>query len=139
MDAVVTLADVRTSTTRNGNVRYVATDDSGQEYSTFREEIGEQARRLAGQRVRIAYHEDRRGQYANVYLDKVEPAQPEPEPAGGARPEPADAAWRTAVEAAPWLVGEPTGEVPPDELYRKLKPFEERVAADIEEERQRGA
>jgi hypothetical protein len=141
MDAVVTLAEVRTSTTRNGNVRYVARDEAGQEYTTFREDIGERARRLAGQRVRIAYHEDRRGQYANVYLDKVEPAQPEPEPGpdGCARPEPADAAWRTAVEAAPWLVGEPTGEVPADELYRKLKPFEERVAADIEDGRQPGA
>jgi hypothetical protein len=43
------------------------------------------------------------------------------------------------VEAAPWLAGEPTGEVPPDELYRKLKPFEERVAADIEDDRRRDA
>jgi hypothetical protein len=40
------------------------------------------------------------------------------------------------VEAAPWLVGEsePQEEVPPDELYEKLKPFKERVADDIKEE-----
>ena len=39
----------------------------------------------------------------------------------------------TAVDAAPWLVGEsdPHEAVPPDELYDKLKPFKERVAEDI--------
>ena len=42
-----------------------------------------------------------------------------------------EAAWRTAVEAAPWLVGEPEKAVDPDELYEKLKPFEQRVADDI--------
>jgi hypothetical protein len=46
---------------------------------------------------------------------------------------PEEAAWRTAVDAAPWLVGEsdPHEAVPPDELYDKLKPFKERVADDI--------
>ena len=46
-----------------------------------------------------------------------------------------EAAWRTGVEAAPWLVGEsePQEEVPPDQLYEKLKPFKERVAEDIRE------
>ena len=48
------------------------------------------------------------------------------------RIDPQEAAWRAAVDAAPWLVGEPGKEVGPDELYEKLKPFEERVAADIE-------
>jgi len=37
------------------------------------------------------------------------------------------------VEAAPWLVGEPGDTVPPEELYGKLKPFEEKVADDIEQ------
>jgi hypothetical protein len=46
--------------------------------------------------------------------------------------DPQEAAWRTAVEAAPWLVGKPGQAVPPDELHEKLKPFEERVAKDIE-------
>jgi hypothetical protein len=32
-------------------------------------------------------------------------------------------------------VGKPEGEVDPQELYEKLKPFEERVAADIEDGR----
>jgi hypothetical protein len=43
-----------------------------------------------------------------------------------------EAAWRTAVEATPWLVGsEPGDEVTPDQLYEKLKPFKDRVADDI--------
>jgi hypothetical protein len=80
--------------------------------------------------VRITYHEEQRDRYTNVYLDGVEPA---PEAgAGSADTDPQEAAWRTAVDAAPWLVGEPGKEVGPDELYEKLKPFEERVAADIE-------
>ena len=45
------------------------------------------------------------------------------------------AAWRTAVEAAPWLVGEsePHEEVPPEELYEKLRPFKDKVAEDIKD------
>jgi hypothetical protein len=31
------------------------------------------------------------------------------------------------------MVGEPRSEMAADELYEKLKPFEERVASDIEE------
>jgi hypothetical protein len=95
--------------------------------------------RLEGQRARIEYHESQRGQYTNVYLDKVEPAPSEPG-GGGDDTHPHEAAWRTAVEAAPRLVGEsePHEEVPPEELYDKLKPFKERVAEDIKEERDRG-
>jgi hypothetical protein len=70
-----------------------------------------------------------------VYLDKVGPAPEEPS-AAGAGTDPDEAAWRTAVEAAPWLVGEsePQEEVPPEELYDKLRPFKERVAEDIKGE-----
>jgi hypothetical protein len=132
VDAVVTLDEVRTFETSRGNTRYVVRDTDGNEYTTFREAIGERAQGLQGQRVRIEFHENQRGQYKNVYLDKVEPAPSEEEAAGGDADE---AAWRTAVEAAPWLVGEsePQEEVPPDELYEKLKPFKERVAEDIRE------
>jgi hypothetical protein len=130
MDSVVTIADVRTFDTRGGNTRYVVRDEDGNEYTTFREAIGNRAKELEGSRVRIEYHEEQRGQYHNVYLDKVEPA---PESAGDGDTDPEEAAWRTAVDAAPWLVGEsePHEEVPPDELYDKLKPFKERVAEDI--------
>jgi hypothetical protein len=132
MDAVVTLDEVRTFDTRGGNVRYVVRDQAGNEYTTFREAIGKRAQQLEGSRARIAYHEEQSNRYRNVYLDKVEPA-PDSEASGDTDPE--EAAWRTAVDAAPWLVGEsePHEEVPPDELYDKLKPFKERVADDIKE------
>jgi hypothetical protein len=142
MDVISVLRDVRSFDTNSGNVRYVARDTDGNEYTTFREDIGERAKQLQGQRVRISYHETQRGRYTNVYLDKLEPA-PSPESPAGPAAAPADgdtdvqeAAWRTAVEAAPWLVGKPGQEVAPEELYEKLKPFEERVAEDIETSRE---
>jgi hypothetical protein len=138
MERIVTIADVRTFETRGGNVRYVVRDADGNEYTTFREGIGQAARAFEGRRVRIEFHEEERGQYTNVYLDKVEPVPAEDGRGGGDRADtdPSEAAWRTAVDAAPWLVGEsePHEEVPPDELYDKLKPFKERVARDIEED-----
>lgn len=134
MEAVVDIDRVMTFETRTGTTRFVLRDSDGNEYTTFRESIGADAKRLEGKRARIEYHEAKRGEYTNVYLDKVEPA---PADASGDDTEPDEAAWRTAVEAAPWLVGEsePHEEVPPDELYEKLKPFKERVAEDIKEER----
>jgi hypothetical protein len=131
MEKVVTIDSVRTFDTRGGNTRFVVKDADGDEYTTFREAIGERAAQLEGQRVRIEFHENQRGQYTNVYLDKVEPAPEEPKEGDGSDPD--EVAWRTAVEAAPWLVGEsePQEEVPPEELYDKLKPFKERVAEDI--------
>jgi hypothetical protein len=76
MEVVSTLIEVRAEPTRGGNARYVAKDADGREYTTFREEIGEHARRLAGRVVRITFHEERRSHYANVYLDEIalEPA-----------------------------------------------------------------
>jgi hypothetical protein len=127
MDATTTIDEVRTSETRGGNTRYVVRDAEGKEYTTFREAIGEAAMRLEGTRVRI-------------YLDKVE-ALAEPaadDGAGGARAgqtdtDPEEVAWRTAVEAAPWLVGEsdPHAKTAPEELYETLKPFKDKVAEDI--------
>ena len=134
MEAVVHLDEVRDVETRGGNVRYVVRDREGNEYTTFREQIGKRARELEGQTARIEFHEQQRGQYTNVYLDKVEPAPENDSTAGGSDPD--EAGWRTAVEAAPWLVGEsePHEEVPPEELYDKLKPFKERVAEDIRDD-----
>jgi hypothetical protein len=131
MDAVVRIAAVEAVKTKSGTIRFVVRDTDGNEYTTFRESIGERAQQLEGKRVRVEYHEQQRGQYTNVYLDKVEPAPPEA--GGGDDSDPEEAAWRTAVDAAPWLVGEsdPDEAVPPDELYEKLKPFKERVAEDI--------
>jgi hypothetical protein len=44
MESVTTIADVRTSETRGGNVRYAVRDADGNEYTTFREAIGEKER-----------------------------------------------------------------------------------------------
>src|SRR5438128_329113 len=102
MEVVSRLEDVRVVQTRGGNTRYVARDAEGNEYTTFREAIGKRAEELQGTRVRITYHEEQRGNFNNVYLDKLEPVGSEP-----ADTDAQEAAWRTAVEAAPWLVGEP--------------------------------
>ena len=48
--------------------------------------------------------------------------------------DPEEVGWRTAVEAAPYLVGEQPGQVDSDELFDKLKPFKDRVAEDIRDD-----
>jgi hypothetical protein len=133
MEAVTTIADVRTFETRGGNQRYVVRDADDNEYTTFRETIGEQARELEGRRVRLEYHQEKRGQYTNVYLDKVEPLAEEGDDTAASDTDAEEAAWRTAVEAAPWLVGDsdPHAKTGPEELYETLKPFKDRVAEDI--------
>jgi hypothetical protein len=132
MKKEVTLERVEAVETKSGNVRFVVRDEDGNEYTTFREQIGDLAKRLRGRRARIEFHETQRGNYTNVYLDKVEPLD-EPADGGHGDTDPQEAAWRTAVDAAPWLVGDAdtSGEVSPDELYEKLKPFKDRVARDI--------
>jgi hypothetical protein len=133
MEAEIFVADVREFETKGGNTRYVVRDSDGDEYTTFREAIGRAALEAKGKRARIEYHEQQRGQYTNVYLDKIEPLAGHH---GDEDTDPEEAGWRTAVDAAPWLVGdsEATEEVPPDELFEKLKPFKDRVAEDIRED-----
>jgi hypothetical protein len=133
MEAEIFVTDVREFETKGGNTRYVVRDSDGDEYTTFREAIGRAALEAKGKRARIEYHEQQRGQYTNVYLDKIEPLAGDH---GDEDTDPEEAGWRTAVDAAPWLVGdsEATEEVPPDELFEKLKPFKDRVAEDIRED-----
>ena len=133
MDATVTVRDVKALKTRSGTVRFVLVDDAGKEYTTFRPEIGDQARRALGRRARIEFHEQQRGGFTNVYLDAVEPAGEEP--AEGAEHEADEVAWKTAVDAAPWLLGgtPPKEGVEPEELFERLQPFKELVAEDIEQ------
>ena len=135
MDDVVQVAAVEEHPTRSGARRFVVRDDRGKEYTTFRERIGEAAAGLEGRRVRIEYHEEERGRFTSVYLDKIEPA---PEPPGGGAGEGGgrdadEVAWRTAVEAAPYLLSDADrkGEVAPEDLYERLEPFKELVAEDI--------
>jgi hypothetical protein len=134
MEKEIRVADVRTFETSGGNTRFVVRDADGGEYTTFREAIGEAALRAKGSRARIEYHEQQRGQYTNVYLDAIEPLGDAD--GGGEDTDPEEAGWRTAVEAAPWLVGsdDTEKEVEPDEMFEKLKPFKDRVAEDIREQ-----
>ena len=131
MEATVRVADVRTFQTKSGNTRFVLRDESGKEYTTFREEIGQAAVAAQGSTARIEYHETQRDGFQNVYLDAVEPL---PDEVAAAGDESADeVAWKTAVESAPWLLGStpPEREVSPEELFEKLQPFKELVADDI--------
>jgi hypothetical protein len=139
MDKEVHVAEVKAFKTRSGNTRFVLRDDDGNEYSTFREAIARQALAVEGGRARIEYHEEQRNGFTNVYLDKVEPLEvDEGGPAGHDR-ETEEAAWRTAVDAAPWLVGDkPKQSVPPKRFFEKLKPFKELVAEDIKDDEDAG-
>jgi hypothetical protein len=62
VEVVSTLQELRQISTRDGHTRYVARDDDGNEYTTFREAIGERAKQLQGTRVRITFHEEQGGQ-----------------------------------------------------------------------------
>jgi hypothetical protein len=132
MEADVHVDAVQRSETRNGNTRWVVRDRDGDEYTTFREHIGEEAERFRGRRAHIEFHEDRRGNFRNVYLDAIRAAEPAEEQTGGDS-DPDEVAWNTAIEAAPWLLGtsEPKKALDADELYEKLEPFKQRVSDDI--------
>jgi hypothetical protein len=132
VDKTVHVAEVRTFTTRSGNTRFVLRDTEGNEFTTFREEIGRAALAAQGGRARIEYHEEQRDGFRNVYLDAVEALEPEPADDGESVDE---VAWKTAVESAPWLLGStpPEREVPPEELFEKLQPFKQLVADDIKD------
>lgn len=119
---------------RSGATRYVVRDEDGNEYTTFRPQIGQEAMRFEGRRAVLDFHEEERRGFRNVYLDAIKPAQTSQLTEGEGDHRHADeSAWNTALEAAPWIVGtrEPHEPVPPDELYERLHPFKELVADDI--------
>ena len=130
-EAEVRVRDVKAFKTKSGNTRFVLVDDRDNEYSTFKEQIAAKLPGLEGKRARIKFHEQQRDGFTNVYLDAVEPLD---EPASGESGEADEVAWKTAIEAAPYLLDADAveREVPPDELFRKLQPFKELVAEDIE-------
>ena len=131
-DAVVTVAEVRAFKTQSGNTRFVLRDEGGREYTTFREQIARDAVAAEGRKARITFHEQQRGNFTNVYLDAVEPLEEPGEAANAPSEAVEEVAWKTAVDAAPWLLGgEPEEAVPPEELFERLQPFKERVADDI--------
>ena len=132
-EATVNVAGVKAFKTRSGNTRFVLEDEAGREYTTFREEIARDALAAEGKRARVTFHEQQRGQFTNTYLDSVELLGSEADTdTREERDAVEEVAWKTAIEAAPWLVGdEPEEPVSPDELFERLQPFKERVADDI--------
>ena len=133
MEKTVRVSEVRTFQTKSGNTRFVLRDEDGNEFTTFREEIGRAAFGAQGGRARIEYHEAQRDGFRNVYLDAVEPL--EAEAVDGDDESADEVAWKTAVESAPWLLGStpPEREVPAEELFEKLQPFKQLVADDIKD------
>jgi hypothetical protein len=129
-EAVVKVAEVKAFKTQSGNTRFVLRDDAGNEYTTFRDQIARDAVAAEGRRARISFHEQQRGNFTNVYLDRVQLLEAEEDEGSSEAVE--EVAWKTAVDAAPWLLGgEPEEAVPPEELFERLQPFKERVADDI--------
>jgi hypothetical protein len=133
MEKTARIQEVQTFQTKSGNTRFVARDEDGDEYTTFREEIGRSALAAQGRRARLEYHEEQRNGFRNVYLDSVDPLADEGGDEGDERVD--EVAWKTAVDSAPWLLGStpPEREVPPEELFEKLQPFKELVAEDIKD------
>jgi hypothetical protein len=134
-EKTVRVEEVKAFKTQSGNTRFVLRADDGEEYSTFKEGIAKQAIAAEGKRASITFHEQERNGFTNVYLDKVQvlddPAADEADPGEHAE----EVAWKTAVDAAPWLLGEaPAGGVDPDEAFEKLQQFKERVADDIRDD-----
>jgi hypothetical protein len=135
-DATVHVAEVKAFRTQSGNTRFVLRSEDGREFTTFKEAIARQAIAAEGRRARIEFHEQERNGFTNVYLDRVEPLEEEGAAgAGGADHEAEEVAWKTAIEAAPWLLGKaPASGVEPEELFERLQPFKELVADDIREQ-----
>lgn len=130
----VRVREVKAFKSRSGNTRFVLVDDQGNEYSTFKEPIAAKLPGIEGRRARIKYHEQERDGFTNVYLDAVELLDAERDAAGGAS-DADEVAWRTTIEAAPYLLAGDAveREIPPEELFDKLQPFKELVADDIEQ------
>ena len=130
------VAQVSATKTRNGNTRFVLRADDGKEYTTFREEIARQALAAEGKRARLEFHEQQRGAFTNVYLDSVQVLETDGDGEAAAEDHAVDeVAWKTAVDAAPWLLGDkPAKAVEPEVLFERLQPFKELVADDIRED-----
>jgi hypothetical protein len=134
-EAEVRVADVTAFKTKSGNTRFVLVDDAGNEYSTFKESIAANLPDVKGRRARITFHEQERNGFTNVYLDAVEPLEDGPANAAETGRDVDEVAWKTAMDAAPYLLSADAveHEVPPEELFEKLQPFKELVAEDIED------
>jgi hypothetical protein len=132
-EATVIVKRVEAHETRSGNTRFVLIDDSGREYSTFKEAVARQALAAEGKRAQIQFHETQKGAFTNVYLDAVEALPDESGDDGGEEERANEVAWRTAIDAAPYILSGDAveREVAPEEFFEKLKPLKDLVADDI--------
>jgi hypothetical protein len=133
-EAEIKVKDVKAFKTRSGNTRFVLVDESGNEYSTFKESVAASLPGLEGRRARIKFHETERDGFTNVYLDAVEPLDEDEGDHTGTADSADEVAWKTAIEAAPYLLSGNAveREVPPEEVFERLQPFKQLVADDIE-------
>jgi hypothetical protein len=132
-EEIVTVERVDARKTQSGNTRFVLVDERGREFTTFKEPIARQAIAAEGHRARIKFHETQKGEFTNVYLDGVE-TLPDEGDEGDAEERKNEIAWRTAIEAAPYILGGDAveREVPPEEFFEKVKPLKDLVADDID-------
>jgi hypothetical protein len=73
MDREVHVREVEQISAKSGSTRFVLRDEDGNEYTTFRPKIGQDATRFEGKRARIEFHEEDRRGFRNVYLDAIGP------------------------------------------------------------------
>jgi hypothetical protein len=108
MEKEVKVAEVKAFKTQSGNTRFVLRDDEGNEYTTFKEPIARQAVAAEGRRAKIAFHEQQRNGFTNVYLDRVEVLDEDETGEGDSADE---VGWKAATDAAPGFSGarSPTG------------------------------
>jgi hypothetical protein len=132
-EATVTVRRVEAHKTRSGNTRFVLTDDAGREYTTFKEAVARQAIAAEGKRAQIQFHETQKGAFTNIYLDAVELLSEDEAEITGEEERANEVAWRTAIDAAPYILSGDAveREVPPEEFFDKLKPLKDLVADDI--------
>jgi hypothetical protein len=131
-EAIVNVERVEARKTKSGTTLFVLVDDGGREYTTFKEPIARQAIAAEGRRAQIQFHETQKGNFTNVYLDAVE-TLPDQSAEPDAEERTNEVAWRTAIDAAPYILGGDAveREVPPEEFFEKVKPLKDLVADDI--------
>jgi hypothetical protein len=81
---------------RSGTTRYILRDEEGNDYTTFRPQIGHEAQRFEGERAVVTFHEEERRGFRNIYLDRITAALEADRAAPADERERADeAAWKT--------------------------------------------
>jgi len=93
MEREVRVIRVDAYRTTSGPTRFVAHTDDGDEYTTFDEQIANQAIAAEGLHARIEFHDQQFNGSKKVVLDLIEPLD--------------EVDWMVSAEAVPWLVGGP--------------------------------